>query len=87
MPPSSVSPLILSSERQRGGQLHAHVRLSDGRTAIVILPAGELTDQLLGELDPVLLARLVPHARVSRQPAGVPPGQQVGVAAADPGQP
>lgn len=84
MQPSSVSPLILSSERQRGGELHARLRLSDGRTAQVILPAGELTDQLLAQLDPVLLARLVPRAGVGGEPAGVPARQQVGVAAADP---
>lgn len=87
MPASSVSPLILGSERQRGGELHLRLRLSDGRTAIVVLPAGELTEQLLAELDPVLLARLVPHARVAGQPAGVPPGQQVRIATADPGHP
>lgn len=75
MPPSSVSPLILSSERQRGGELHLRLRLSDGRTATAIMPAGELTDQLLAELDPVLLARLVPHAGVRGEPAGVPPRQ------------
>lgn len=84
MPQSSVSPLILSSERQRGGQLHVQVRLSDGRTWRGILPAGELDQQLLDQLDPQLLARAVPHARVSGEPAGVPARQQVGVAAADP---
>lgn len=75
MPPSSVPPKLLSSERQRGGQLHVQLRLSDGRTALAILPAGELTEQLLAELDPVLLLGLVPHAGVGDQPAGVPPRQ------------
>lgn len=75
MPQSSVPPKLLSSERQRGGQLHLRLRLSDGRTATVIMPAGELTDADLIDLDPILLGRLVPHAGVAGQPPGVPPGQ------------
>jgi 6-phosphogluconate dehydrogenase (decarboxylating) len=60
MPESKLQPLILQSERQRGGELHLQLRLSDGRTCWVILPAGELADELLAELDPHLVTRLTP---------------------------
>lgn len=73
MPPIELAPLILAAERQRGGELHCQLRLTDGSTAWMMLPAGELTDELAAELAPELLARLVPHARVAGQPAGVPP--------------
>lgn len=56
----SLTPIILAAERQPGGQLHARVRLSSGHVAEVILPAGELTDALLAELDAALLAGLGP---------------------------
>lgn len=84
MSQSSVQPRLLSSDRQRGGELHVQVRLADGSTAWAIMPAGDLGEALLAELAPALLVRLVPDARVAGQPAGIPARQPVGIAAADP---
>lgn len=65
MSPGPLTPIILQAERQRGGELHVQLRLSDGRTGWAILPAGELGEQLLGELDPELLARFAPPPPIS----------------------
>lgn len=61
-----LPPLILRADRQRGGDLWVQLRLSDGRAGWVYLPAGEISAELLAELDPALLDRLATPASVSR---------------------
>jgi hypothetical protein len=61
MPPPSLPPIILRADRGAGGELLVRLRLSDGRVGECYLPAGELTEQLLAELDPLLVAQLTPR--------------------------
>lgn len=60
-PPPDLPPAkILKRERLRGGEQLALVRLSDGRAGWVLLPDGELTDELLREVERAMLSRFVP---------------------------
>lgn len=83
MPQGPLAPIILAAERQRGGDVWVQLRLSDGRAGWVYLPAGELTDELLAEVEPALLGRLVPPAAVSRDAPGVPARELVDVVPVD----
>lgn len=56
--PSSVQPLILASDRQRGGERHVQLRLRDGRVAWLILPDGDLDEQLLDVYEAAIRRRL-----------------------------
>ena len=72
MSQSRLPTLILRADRQRGGDLWVQLRLSDGRSGWVYLPAGEIAPDELDGLDAALLQRLVPPASVRIEAPGIP---------------